>query len=84
MGRILGPCVYLGSAPGRALRTVFDHDAHLRELAADFIGSSPVARLFGFDALGNELVDGGFIYNDTDTSLLDILYQDEPMTMGGM
>ena len=27
---------------------------------------------------------GGFIYNDTDTSLLDILYQDEPMTMGGM
>ena len=31
-----------------------------------------------------EFVDGGFIYNDTDTSLLDILYQDEPMTMGGM
>ena len=31
-----------------------------------------------------KFVDGGFIYNDTDTSLLDILYQDEPMTMGGM
>ena len=31
---------------------------------------------------GGEFVDGGFIYNDTDTSLLDILYQDKPMTMG--
>ena len=36
------------------------------------------------DAYYGEFVDGGFIYNDTDTSLLDILYQDEPMTMGGM
>lgn len=31
-----------------------------------------------------KFVCNGFIYNDTDTSLLDILYQDEPMTMGGM
>ncbi len=31
---------------------------------------------------GGKFVDGGFIYNDTDTSLLDILYQDKPMTMG--
>ena len=34
------------------------------------------------DAYYGEFVDGGFIYNDTDTSLLDILYQDKPMTMG--
>ena len=33
---------------------------------------------------GGKFVGGNFIYNDTDTSLLDILYQDEPMTMGGM
>ena len=31
---------------------------------------------------GGKFVGGNFIYNDTDTSLLDILYQDEPMTMG--
>ena len=31
---------------------------------------------------GGKFVDGNFIYNDTDTSLLDILYQDEPITMG--
>lgn len=36
------------------------------------------------DKFYGKFVDGGFIYNDTDTSLLDILYQDEPMTMGGM
>ena len=36
------------------------------------------------DAYYGKFVDGGFIYNDTDTSLLNILYQDEPMTMGGM
>ena len=36
------------------------------------------------DAYYGEFVDGGFIYNDTDTSLLDILYQDKPITMGGM
>ena len=33
---------------------------------------------------GGKFVGGNFIYNDTDTSLLDILYQDEPMTMGGI
>ena len=33
---------------------------------------------------GGKFVGDNFIYNDTDTSLLDILYQDEPMTMGGM
>ena len=31
---------------------------------------------------GGKFVGGNFIYNDTDTSLLDILYQDELMTMG--
>ena len=31
---------------------------------------------------GGKFVGGNFIYNDTDTSLLDILYQDEPITMG--
>ena len=36
------------------------------------------------DKFYGKFVDGGFIYNNTDTSLLDILYQDEPMTMGGM
>ena len=36
------------------------------------------------DKFYGKFVCGGFIYNDTDTSLLDILYQDEPMTMGGM
>ena len=47
---------------------------------------------FDFSAFGahiaeeyyGKFVGGNFIYNDTDTSLLDILYQDEPMTMGGM
>ena len=33
---------------------------------------------------GGKFVGDNFIYNDTDTSLLDILYHDEPMTMGGM
>ena len=33
---------------------------------------------------GGKFVGGNFIYNDTDTSLLDILYQDKPITMGGM
>ena len=36
------------------------------------------------DKFYGKFVCDGFIYNDTDTSLLDILYQDEPMTMGGM
>lgn len=31
---------------------------------------------------GGKFVGGNFIYNDTDTSLLDILYHDKPMTMG--
>ena len=34
------------------------------------------------DKFYGKFVCNGFIYNDT--SLLDILYQDEPMTMGGM
>ena len=34
------------------------------------------------DAYYGKFVGGNFIYNDTDTSLLDILYQDKPMTMG--
>ena len=49
-------------------------------------------KYFDFRAFGahiaeeyyGKFVGGNFIYNDTDTSLLDILYQDEPMTMGGM
>lgn len=36
------------------------------------------------DKFYGKFVCDGFIYNDTDTSLLDILYQEEPMTMGGM
>ena len=58
----------------------------------DFTVNPAVARFFDYRAFGEHIgeiyygkfVDGGFIYNDTDTSLLDILYQDEPMTMGGM
>lgn len=49
-------------------------------------------KYFDFGAFGAQIaeeyygkfVGGNFIYNDTDTSLLDILYQDEPMTMSGM
>ena len=44
---------------------------------------------FDFNGFGEHIAEeyggkfvGGFIYNDTDTSLLDILYQDKPMTMG--
>jgi len=33
---------------------------------------------------GGKFVDGNFIYNDTDTDLSEILYQDEPITMEGM
>ena len=33
---------------------------------------------------GGKFIDGNFIYNDTFTSLSEILYQDKPMTMGGM
>ena len=31
---------------------------------------------------GGKFVGGNFIYNDTDTDLSEILYQDKPMTMG--
>ena len=50
-------------------------------------------KYFDFRAFGahiaeeyyGKFVGGNFIYNDTDTSLLDILlYRDEPMTMRGM
>ena len=49
-------------------------------------------KYFDFRAFGahiaeeyyGKFVGGNFIYNDTDTSLLDILYQDEPMTISGM
>ena len=52
----------------------------------DFTVNPAVAKFFDYKAFGKyigdayygEFVDGGFIYNDTDTSLLDILYQDEP------
>lgn len=58
----------------------------------DFTVNPAVAKFFDYRAFGEHVgeiyygkfVDGGFIYNDTDTSLFDILYQDEPMTMGGM
>ncbi len=58
----------------------------------DFNVNPNVAKFFDYEAFGEhigeiyygEFVDSGFIYNDSDTSLLDILYQDEPMTMGGM
>ena len=58
----------------------------------DFAVNPTVAKFFDYEAFGEhiselyhgEFVGDGFIYNDTDTSLLDILYQDEPMTMGGM
>lgn len=33
---------------------------------------------------GGKFIDGNFIYNDTDTDLSEILYQDEPITMGEM
>lgn len=58
----------------------------------DFAVNPTVAKFFDYEAFGEhiselyhgEFVGDGFIYNDTDLSLLDILYQDEPMTMGGM
>lgn len=59
---------------------------------ADFYVDPAVAQFFDHRAFGEHIaeeyygkfVNGGFIYNDSDVSLLDILYQDEPMTMGGM
>ena len=65
---------------------------YVTENNADFSVNPSVEKSFDCKAFGKyigdayygEFVDGGFIYNDTDTSLLDILYQDEPMTMGGM
>jgi len=58
----------------------------------DFNVNPNVAKFFDYEAFGEHIaeeyygkfVDSGFIYNDSDTSLLDILYQDEPMTMGEM
>ena len=58
----------------------------------DFAVNPTVAKFFDYEAFGEhiselyhgEFVGDGFVYNDTDLSLLDILYQDEPMTMGGM
>ena len=49
-------------------------------------------KYFDFGAFGEHIaeeyygkfVGDNFIYNDTDTSLLDILYQDEPMPISGM
>ena len=65
---------------------------YVTENNADFSVNPSVEKFFDYKAFGEhigdayygEFVDGGFIYNDTDISLLDILYQDEPMTMGGM
>ena len=65
---------------------------YVTENNADFSVNPSVEKFFDYRAFGEyigeiyygKFVDGGFIYNDTDTSLLDILYQDEPMTMGGM
>ena len=65
---------------------------YVTENNANFSVNPSVEKFFDYKAFGKyigdayygEFVDGGFIYNDTDTSLLDILYQDEPMTMGGM
>ena len=51
------------------LENYFDFGAFGKHIAEEYYG---------------KFVGGNFIYNDTDTSLLDILYQDEPMTMGGM
>ena len=59
----------------------------------DCYGMPPeLEKYFDFGAFGEHIaeeyygkfVGGNFIYNDTDTSLLDILYQDEPMMMRGM
>ena len=63
---------------------------YVTENNADFSVNPSVEKFFDYKAFGKyigdayygEFVDGGFIYNDTDTSLLDILYQDKPMTMG--
>lgn len=65
---------------------------YVTENNEDFSVNPSLEKFFDYKAFGKyigdtyygEFVDGGFIYNDTDTSLLDILYQDEPMTMGGM
>lgn len=65
---------------------------YVTENNADFSVNPSVEKFFDYKAFGKyigdayygEFVDGGFIYNDTYTSLLDILYQDEPMTIGGM
>lgn len=66
-------------------RYVVDHTDH-------YAMPLELEKYFDFSAFGEHIaeeyygkfVGGNFIYNDTDTSLLDILYQDEPMTISGM
>ena len=66
-------------------RYVVDHTDH-------YAMPPELEKYFDFGAFGKHIaeeyygkfVGGNFVYNDTDTSLLDILYQDEPMTMRGM
>lgn len=66
-------------------RYVVDHTDH-------YAMPLELEKYFDFGAFGEHIaeeyygkfVGGNFIYNDTDTSLLDILYQDEPMTISGM
>ena len=63
---------------------------YVTENNADFSVNPSVEKFFDYKAFGKyiaeeyggKFVGGNFIYNDTDTSLLDILYQDKPMTMG--
>ena len=66
-------------------RYVVDHTDH-------YAMPLELEKYFDFGAFGEHIaeeyygkfVGGNFIYNDTGTSLLDILYQDEPMTISGM
>ena len=63
---------------------------YVTENNENFSVNSSVEKFFDYKAFGKyigdayygKFVGGNFIYNDTDTSLLDILYQDKPMTMG--
>ena len=65
---------------------------YVTENNSDFSVNPSVEKFFDYKAFGEYIGDAyygkfvcdGFIYNDTDTSLLDILYQGEPMTMEGM
>ena len=66
-------------------RYVVDHTDH-------YAMPLELEKYFDFGAFGEHIaeeycgkfVGDNFIYNNTDTSLLDILYQDEPMTISGM